>query len=187
MIELLLVVVIAGIAAAIAIPRFAGSFKGAQLKSASRTVAMMSRYARSSAVLHQKEVAVIFYSGRNEIEMVSIGGNAAAADRERFLDARDQRAVADLLDDDAANGETENATEPIVSELVRELPDGVTILDVEVDGRVIEMEGSYLVNFFPNGMVDEFALRLADQEERVSTIHMDPISGKVTIEQGGRW
>lgn len=183
MIELLLVVVIAGMAAAIAAPRFAGSFQGAQLKAAGRTVAMMSRYARSSAVLHQKDVAVIFYADRNEIEMVSIGGAAAAADRERFLDARDERAVAMLVDgEEVAAPAGEEAA--ITSELVRELPDGVSMVDVEVGGDVIEIEENYVVNFYPNGMVDDFTLRLTDGDDRMARIHMDPISGKVTIVYG---
>ncbi len=182
LIELLLVVVIVGIASAIALPRFAQSYKGAKLRSASRIVAMMSRYARNTAVLHQKDVAVIFYPGRNELEMVSIGGDTLSADRERFLDSRDERAVAGLLNDDDDPEMADVAPPPIESEMVRKLPDGVEILNVEVDGEVFEIEGSYLVNFHSNGMSDEFALNLMDEDERRSTIRIDPLSGKVTVE-----
>ena len=80
--ELLLVVVIIGIATAVAIPSFTASFKGARLRSAARTVAMASRFARSTAVLHQKDLALIFYPERNELEMVSIQSGAAASDQE---------------------------------------------------------------------------------------------------------
>lgn len=180
LIELLLVVVIVGIASAIALPRFAQSYKGAKLRSATRTVAMMSRYARNTAVLHQKDVAVIFYPDRNELEMVSIGGDTMSTDRERFLDSRDERAVAGLLDDDDRDAADE-APPPIESEMVRKLPDGVQILNVEVDGEVFEIEGSYLVNFHSNGMSDPFALNLMDEDERRSTVRIDPLSGKVTV------
>lgn len=181
LIELLLVVVIVGIASAVALPRFAQSFKGAKLRSASRSVAMMSRYARSTAVLHQKDVALIFYPDRNEMEMVSITPLAGASDRERFLDSRDDRAMAGLLqDDEEPIMEMELPT--IESEMVRALPEGVAILNVAVGGEVIDLEGSYLVNFYSNGMSDAFEVRLIDDNERASRIEMDPLSGSVRIE-----
>ena len=179
----LLVVVIIGIASAIALPKFAQSFKGAKLRSATRSVAMMSRYARNTAVLHQKEIALIFYPGRNELEMVSIGGDASSADRERFLDSRDERAVAGLLHDDEDDPDMANAAPLAIElEMVRELPEGVEILNVEVDGEIFEIEGSYVVNFHSNGMCEPYALNLMDEDERKSTITVDPLSGKVTVD-----
>jgi prepilin-type N-terminal cleavage/methylation domain-containing protein len=184
LIELLLVVFIVGLASAIAVPRFMGSFQGAQLRSAARTVAMASRYARSTAVLQQKDMAIIFYPARNELEMVSIGNEAGAADRERFLDSRNQRAMAGLLEDDDAPVEENAALPPIQSEMVRALPDTVKIVNVEVDDEVIVVEDSYVVNYFSNGMSDSFALNLVDDGERTARILVDPLSGKVTIEYG---
>ena len=183
MIELLLVVVIMGIAIAVVAPQFAGSLKGAKLRAASRTVAMLSRYARNSAVLNQTDHALIFYPDRGEVELVSISQGANAADRDRFLDERDERVVAGLLGDGAdAPGVEEGAPAPtIASEMVRKLPDGVHILNVEVDGEVLPIEGSYLVNFYSNGMTDPFLVRLAGDDDRSLEIQLDPLSGKVTV------
>jgi prepilin-type N-terminal cleavage/methylation domain-containing protein len=183
LIELLLVVVIVGIASAIALPRFVGSFKGAKLRAASRSVAMMSRYARSTAVLHQKDVALIFYPDRNEMELVSIDRNTGNADRERFLDSRDARAMAGLLrDDEPLPAEMLPEAPTITSEMVRALPDGIAIVNVEVGEETLPVEGSYLVNFFSNGMSDAFTVNLVDDTSRASRIDMDPLSGSVHIE-----
>lgn len=179
--EMLLVVVIIGVATAVVIPSFSASFRGARLKSAARTVAMASRFARSTAVLHQKDVALIFYPERNELEMVSIQQGAGASDREQFLDSRDDRAVAGLLDEDEEPFNPELPLPSIESELVRQLPDGIGILDVEVNGEVFDIEGSYLVNFYANGMSDEFVLRLVDDTERQAEVSIDPLSGRVSI------
>ena len=183
LIELLLVVVIAGIAIAVAAPQFAGSMKGAKLRAASRTVAMLSRYARNSAVLNQTDNALIFYPDRGEVEMVSVSQGANAADRDRFLDERDERVVAGLLagEDDVPLVEEGAPAPTIASEMVRQLPDGVHILNVEVDGEVVPIEGSYLVNFYSNGMTDPFLVRLEDDNERSMEIKLDPLSGKVTV------
>ena len=143
---------------------------------------MASRFARSTAVLHQKDMALIFYPERNELEMVTIGSSAAASDRERFLDSREDRAAAGLLRDEDDPFDAAAPLPTIESELVRQLPDGVGILEVEVNGEVIDIEGSYLVNFYANGMCDEFVVRLLDETERAAAVHIDPLSGRVTID-----
>jgi len=183
MIELLLVVTIIGIASAVAIPSFVSSFSGAKLRSATRTVAMVSRFARSTAVLQQKDVALIFYPDRNELEMVSLRDGAGVSERERFLDARADRAVAGLLNEDE-EFQPDAPLPAIESELVRTLPPGIHILDVEVNGRVVEIEDSYLVNFYRNGMSDPFSLRISDESDRLARVIIDPLSGKVTVLHG---
>lgn len=183
LIELLLVVVIVGIASAVALPRFANSFKGAKLRSASRSVAMMSRYARSTAVLQQKDVALIFYPDRNEIELVTITRQTDSAERDRFLDSRDSRAMERLLNsEEPAEIDPMQQAPTITSELVRALPEGIAILNVEIGGELLPVEGSYLVNFFSNGMSDSFTVNLLDDTDRSSRIQMDPLSGSVHIE-----
>ena len=187
LIELLLVVVIAGIAMAIAIPQFAGSMQNVKLRTASRSVAMMSRYARNSAVLHQTDNALIFYPERREIELVRIGTNTSQSDQDRFLDSRNQRAVEQLTQSIDPTGEPPEeltAALSITSEMVRPLPDEVEILNVEVHEEVFEIEGAYLVNFYANGMTDPFAINLSDKQERIATVRLDHISGKVTVEYG---
>jgi prepilin-type N-terminal cleavage/methylation domain-containing protein len=188
LIELMLVVVIIGVATAVAVPRFAASMKGARLRSAARTISMVSRYARSTAVLHQKDMAVIFYPDRHEVELVSFGRFVGAADQDRFLDSRDNRAVAGLLadKDEELRLESEGPRAKIESELIRELPEGVEIDQVKVGGDIVEFESAYVANFFANGMCDAFTLFLLDEDERGASITVDALSGKVTLEYAQR-
>jgi hypothetical protein len=145
---------------------------------------MSSRYARSTAVLQQKDTALIFYPDRNELELVSIGSEAGASDQERFLDSREARAMTGLLRDDDEPNPEEGVLPLIQSEMVRVLPDGVEIVNVEVHGEVLDQGGTYVVNFFSNGMSDPFVLRLSDEDQRTASILVDSLSGKVTIEYG---
>jgi prepilin-type N-terminal cleavage/methylation domain-containing protein len=101
MIELLLVVAISLIAAGIAIPLFARSFQGSQLRTSARSVVMAAKYARSMAVLQQKQMAILFDRVTGALEIVSIADRQALSLRNDFLDGRSSRAADQLLESGA--------------------------------------------------------------------------------------
>ena len=70
-IELLLVLTIMGIVVAVIAPSLTRSIRGNRLRTASRTVVMAGRYARSMAVLKQKELSMVF---NLESATVSVSG-----------------------------------------------------------------------------------------------------------------
>ena len=88
MIELLLVVVIIMLMATMAVPSFVKSFRGARLRTSARTVVMIHRHARSTAVLQQKHVAVLFDEEQNQLEVVTLSGGGNANARDGFLEDR---------------------------------------------------------------------------------------------------
>ncbi len=69
--ELLLVVVIMGIAAGIAAPALMRSISGNRLRTAGRALVTSARYARSMSILHQVPVAIRFDLDRGGIEVAS--------------------------------------------------------------------------------------------------------------------
>ena len=71
--EILLVVVIIGVASAVAIPTFARSFRGAKVRNSTRTVMMMHRHAQTKAVLGQRYMALLFDEVKGTLEMVDQG------------------------------------------------------------------------------------------------------------------
>jgi len=183
LIELLLVVAIVGIAAAVAIPKFVNSLKGAKIKTAARTISMSCRYARSTAVLHQQQMALIFYPEGGEIELVSVGQLSGHTDREAFLDGRDARIVAGLVHDrEDETGESAPPELQIESLMKRELPEGVQILTVTVNDEIMDIERGYWTFFDTNGMCDPLEVLVADENDRGAVITVNPLSGKVTID-----
>ncbi len=58
LLELLLVIVILGVATAIVMPAFSHAVRGSRIRLASRTLAMAGRYARSLAVLQQRDLTL---------------------------------------------------------------------------------------------------------------------------------
>ncbi|MDO9540912.1 MAG: prepilin-type N-terminal cleavage/methylation domain-containing protein [Kiritimatiellia bacterium] len=71
MIELLLVVVIIGIAIGITMPALVRSIQGQRLKTAARTLVTVARYARSMAVLKQTDLTLSFNLATGQIDLTS--------------------------------------------------------------------------------------------------------------------
>ena len=172
-----------GIAAAVAIPRFADSLKGTKIKSAVRTVSMACRYARSFAVLHQRQMALIFYPDSGEVELASVGRQIGEEEREAFLAGRDARVVAGLVDVPAETNESEAPVEKqIETQIKRELPEGVKILAITVNEELVDMDREHWAYFDSNGMCDPLEILLADDDDRGAVIRVDPVTGKVRVE-----
>lgn len=70
LVELLLVLVIFGILAAVTVPNLVKSMRGNRLRAATRTVVMAGRYCRSMAVLRQEPIVLKFvnYKGPHDDE-----------------------------------------------------------------------------------------------------------------------
>ena len=183
LIELLLVIVIMMLAAAIAVPSFVRSYRGAKLRTSARAVVMSHRYARGMAVLKQIEVAVLYDAKKNTIEVVSVTDSAAARDYDQVSEARAQQA------EDLAKANPDDGTQPaaqtaggVSSELVRPLADGVSISNFESDRVEQEKDGIYWVNYYRNGMCDPYAIELQDEYHKSATVTVDPLSGKAKVE-----
>ena len=71
MIELLLIIVIMGIALGIAMPSFVRSIQGQRLRTAARTMVTVARYARSMAVLKQTDLTLSFNLATGQIDLTS--------------------------------------------------------------------------------------------------------------------
>ncbi|HMP90003.1 MAG TPA: prepilin-type N-terminal cleavage/methylation domain-containing protein [Kiritimatiellia bacterium] len=178
LIEVLVVVVIAALAAGIALPGFIRTMRGAQLRTASRTVLMAHKYARSTAVLRQVPMAILLDRETSELEIITMHNPAGA--RDKFLDSRQNRAT------DAVLGtQTEQEAKPdIQTELVRKLGRDVNIDSFRSELGGQEFQGVYWIMYHPNGMSDGFELTLTDKNNRMVTIVSDAISGKVEAKHG---
>ena len=71
LVEVMLVVVIIGIASAVALPTFAKSYRGAKLRTSVRMVLAMHRNAQSKAVLGQEYTALLFDVRKGTVDKAS--------------------------------------------------------------------------------------------------------------------
>jgi prepilin-type N-terminal cleavage/methylation domain-containing protein len=169
LIELLLVVAIALIAAGVAVPLFARSFQGSQLRAATRHVAMTAKFSRSMAVLRQQYMAILFDKVAGSIEVVSIADRRALAARNRFLTER------------AASEKDAEATPSIRSELRRPLPADVKIVSFRTRAGNRALEDVHWVNYFPNGMSEGFEIEFQDKAGKRARVRVDGLSGDATV------
>ena len=181
LIELLLVIVIMMLAAAMAVPSFIRSYRGAKLRTSARAVVMSHRYARGMAVLKQVQVAALFDVKKNTIEIVSVTDESALTHHDKVFEERNKQAEEEVK---ATSGEEIKAAAPaggVVSELVRPLAEGVHIAHFESEKVEQEKDGIYWVNYYRNGMCDPYSMELRDEYYKSATVTVDPLSGKAKV------
>lgn len=183
LVEIMVVVIIMTIAAGVALPTFVGSFRGAKLRVAARTLSMASRYARSTAVLQSQHMAMLLFTDHGEIELVRLETRADRSEQAMFLEGRGDRRVDGLIDRRGGSEERGPETSmPTAS--VRKLPDGIRIVHVETGPKLRGsggLDGAYWISFYPNGMTERFAITLEDDAGRQAVVSIDPISGRMNI------
>jgi len=176
--EVILVLVIVVIISAVSLPYFAGSYKGTKLRTASRTMNRMAKYARSMAIMRETTMTIVLNPETMEI---FLGGplqtSTNAADGE--LDQAVLKRLGYIEDDTTASGKT-----GIEREVFRFLPDSLSVKSFEKDR--IDADGVFddlhLIRYYPNGQCDWFKMELVDQSGLGVVLENDPVSGKIMSE-----
>ncbi len=171
LVELLLVMAIVGVMAAVTMPSFVRSMKGNRLRAAARVVVMAGRYAHSMCLLNQKELDIQFDLANGTIAVVAamiapVEGGVAPA-----LPATGQEAV-------AASAGTAGV------EVFRKL-DEVRIASVEIEDAD---EGSLhasdkrvrVVHYRSNGTCTPYRVRIVDDDGGAVTVNVDMLASVET-------
>lgn len=184
LLEILVVVVISGLVAAVAIPGFARAMQGAQIRTAARAMTMAHKYARNLAVLRQKPMALLVDTVAREIEVVALSERGQGG-QQGFLDGRERRAEAALIGDKPAaeDGAAPEAPPDIASEFVRPLGKDITVEEFSSEDAAAASgyKGVYWVNYYPNGMSDGFRVKFKDPGGRSVVVVAEGISGSATV------
>ena len=173
LVEILLVAFIIGMAASIAIPAFVNSMKGARLRTSVRAVMAMNRYARSMAIMQQKQVVLRYHLEDGKLEMGML-------DRHSYA-----RPMRSMIDSSAMFGGGEEADQEqaghAATQKSRELEPGIVIEDF-VGGDGQEFEGGIWVSYYPNGMCDEHSFRLMDEDGDQAVMGIAGLTGELSLE-----
>lgn len=187
LVELLLVVVIALIAAGMAVPLFARAAHSSRLRVSARAIVTSHRYARAMAVLRQADMVMMLDAGWNRVRIVNVEQQQAAVTNEDGSVASAEHEMS-WLDSDmrtGANPVQDAATTNVVkAELERDLAEGVSIVEVDLGDKVQQEDQTWWVNYFSNGMCDPFSVRLEDRTGRAMTVRVDGFTGEVSVEDG---
>jgi hypothetical protein len=176
--EVILVLVVVVIISGISLPYFAGTFKGTQLRTASRTISRMARYARSMAIMRETTLTVVL----NHETMEMFLGESTKTKTSEADGKLDQDVLKRLgyVEDGGSGSDAAS----IDREVQRALPDQLTVRNFEKEWTEDDdqYEDLYLINYYPNGQCDWFTLELEDQRGSGVKLENDPISGKIRSE-----
>lgn len=171
LVEILLVVVLIGISLGVSVPIFARSVRGARLRQSGRMVLAMHRQARSKAVLGQCYASLFFDERLGTVELFT---QSEGAQKDSFFDTLGGGGA-------AGGGEGGGATgvQP-VSTAVKALEEGVRIASFRGGADV---DGIHYVQYFPNGMCEEWTLGLEDADGRSMRLSADPVTGQAVADE----
>ncbi|MDD5722758.1 MAG: GspH/FimT family pseudopilin [Syntrophales bacterium] len=168
LLELIVVLIIIGIASALVVPRIVGGMGSLDVKAASGKVAASLRYARSQAVSRKVQYAAVFDLEHNRLTIVSSGEGA---------DEKDE--------DDAESGETPGE----LQEKTYDLPERVFFERMPVEDEYVKDEEidaeSFRIVFYPSGGSDGGGIVLANDRGRRFIVRVDIITGSVEVARGG--
>jgi len=180
LIELILVVTIIGIAAAVTIPNLIKSVRGNRLRMAARTVVMAGRYARSMAVLRQKEMALFFDFNTSQISVLVLSPGPTSSESDDDIDGTDnEEAAGEAGEDDPSAGLTNPPPSGAQVDLRRDL-DRVSIEFVETEEGARSTEGTASLLYYSNGRCTPYTVKLVDEEGETAEIKVDALSAAET-------
>ena len=185
LVEVMLVVVIIGIASAVALPTFAKSYRGAKLRTSVRMVLAMHRNAQSKAVLGQEYTALLFDVRKGTVELVEQSGARKMQDSffgEIGGSGGGMGSVMSGSDFAGADGGGSGGGEAEVSSFaLRRLEDTVSFESFR-GGR--EIDELFYVSYYPSGRCEGYTVTLADGEGRRRSVTVDPVTGKAKVKDG---
>ncbi len=180
LIEVILVVVVIAIITGISLPFFSGAFKGMQLRTGTRSVARMTRYARSMAIMREEPYTVVLDHQKMEIY---VGAETQQQSAETETDGKIDQDVLKRLGYVEGEGTTTAESLGISKEAFWILND-LQVRSFEKDALEDERDYDdvYLMRFYPNGQCEWFELVLEDSRGHGVKMEIDPISGKLHSE-----
>ena len=177
LVELLLVVAIMGIVAAITLPNLTRSLRGNRIRHATRNIITAGRYARNMSILRESSHALVFDIDGAGI-FVSEGVTAIPVTEPEESDDVDESVFAEeesniLFAAERSfdgSGEFENQFE------------GVRIESVELGGDTIFTKGKVVVVFESNGRFMPYLVKLEDEQGKLVMIDVDALASVETEE-----
>ena len=183
LVEVMLVVVIIGIASAVALPTFAKSYRGAKLRTSVRMVLAMHRNAQSKAVLGQEYTALLFDVRKGTVELVEQTGARQMQDSFFGEIGGSGGGMGSVMSgsDFAGGGDGDGAEAAVSSFALRKLEDTVSFESFRGGKEIDEL---FYVSYYPSGRCEGYTVTLADGEGRRRSVTVDPVTGKAKVKDG---
>lgn len=168
LLELIIVMVIIGIASALVVPRLVGGMGSLDVRGASGKVAAALRYARSQAVSQKVQYTAVFDLEHKRLTIMSTSEAAGGGN------------------EDGAEGERESGG---VQGKIYDLPGRVSFERIPAENEDKSDEaidaGIFRIGFYPSGGSDGGGIALVNERSKRYTVQVDIITGVVKVVRGG--
>lgn len=169
LVEVLLVLAILGITSIVTMPYLVKSIRGNRLRVAANSVVRAGRYARSMAILQNREMVLSFDTAKATIHVAPYRSPRLASQP----DASSTPDPAPSIDTPDAQAPAAGSSPPI--NITREL-DGVRIESVRLATRTGSSDGTVAVLYRSNGRCTPYEVRLVDERDAAILITVDALS-----------
>jgi prepilin-type N-terminal cleavage/methylation domain-containing protein len=171
LIELMVVVMVLGIVAAVIVPNFSVFMKGNRMRLSVKSVILAGKYAKSIAVLRQRDTAVIFDFEKNIISVDFAGSETISKDafvEDGFVDfeENDMGGFETIIPKEAESSTKGEQLEGIDA-VERKLEDGIVFDRVDIgvsvladDAFGVYREGVCRVVYYTNGRCEPYTVVL---------------------------
>jgi len=193
LLEVLLVVMIIGLAGIFVITVQRQALKNARLREAARVVQVLNQHARNTAILKQSHTQVRYDNVAGEVEVLLLNDQRARGEATQIA-LGIEVSGADTLkyDEDESASEREARLASTASSTItkRKLPKGVKVTEFESGTDILEqMDEVFRVDYWPTGYCQGHTVTLEDplrSEEgivRKVKISFEDITGDITLEK----
>lgn len=181
LIELLLVLAIIAVVTAVTLPSFVRSIRGNRLRAAAGQIVHAGRYARTMAVMRQREMQLVLNLKSGIIRVTE--GSAPLPDEEEPEDEEARRNAAQNsmgAEDEEREESPPPPSGPMDVSVQRKL-DKVRIQSVEIEGiDDVFTDGQCSITYRSNGTCRPYEVKIVDEFDAAVTITVDALSGAET-------
>jgi len=168
LLELIIVLIIIGIASALVVPRLVGGMGSLDVRTAAGKVAASLRYARSQAVSQKINYTAIFDLAHKRLTIIPFSKSAGGGDEDGAEVGEKSAGI---------QGKTYDLPGRVFFERV---PEGNEYMsDEEIDAEI------FRIGFYPSGGSDGGEIALVNERSRRYTVRVDIITGTVKVARGG--
>lgn len=168
LLELIIVLIIIGIASALVVPRLVGGMGSLDVRTASGKVAASLRYARSQAVSQKIDYTAVFDLEHNRLTIMTSSESAGEGDEDGAEVGKKSAGI---------QGKTYDLPGRVFFERT---PAGDEYMSDEEIGTEI-----FRIGFYPSGGSDGGEIALVNERGRRYTVRVDIITGVVKVARGG--
>ncbi|HOO91602.1 MAG TPA: GspH/FimT family pseudopilin [Syntrophales bacterium] len=168
LLELIIVLVIIGIASALVVPRLVGGIGSLDVKGATGKVAASLRYARSQAVSQKVQYTAVFDLEHGRLTIKTADGDRSGANE----------------DDTEGERETGGTREKLYALPGRVSFERIPVEDAPMSDEEID-SGTFEIGFYPSGGSDGGGIALVNERGRRYAVQVDVITGVVKVAPGG--